>query len=53
MKRYIEALKDCIIGTVDWAYETELFFGKKGAEVRAFGWVFVDQVPVIPTAESA
>ena len=47
-KRYIEALKDCLVGTLHWAYETELFFGKKGSEVRAFGWVFVDQVPVIP-----
>ena len=38
--RYIQALKDCIAGSVHWVYETELFFGKKGGEVRSFGWVF-------------
>jgi hypothetical protein len=48
VRRYIRALKDCIVGTVHWAYETELFFGKKGGEIRTFGWVFVDHVPVIP-----
>jgi hypothetical protein len=40
VKRYIQALKDCIAGSVHWVYETELFFGKKGGEVRSFGWVF-------------
>ena len=40
VKRYIQALKDCIAGSIHWAYETELFFGKKGGEVRSFGWVF-------------
>ncbi|KAF8962913.1 isoprenoid synthase domain-containing protein [Flammula alnicola] len=49
VRRYIRALKDCIAGTIHWAYETELFFGKKGGEVRTFGWVFVDQVPSLPT----
>jgi len=42
VKRYIQALKDCIIGSTHWLYETELFFGKKGAEVRTFGWVFAN-----------
>lgn len=40
VKRYIQALKDCIAGSMYWIYETELFFGKKGGEVRSFGWVF-------------
>ncbi|KAF9527209.1 isoprenoid synthase domain-containing protein [Crepidotus variabilis] len=40
IKRYIQALKDCIVGSLNWAYETEMFFGGKGAEVRSFGWVF-------------
>jgi malonyl CoA-acyl carrier protein transacylase len=42
VKRYIQALKDCIVGSVHWVYETELFFGKKGGEVRTFGWVFAN-----------
>ncbi|PPQ90350.1 hypothetical protein CVT25_007752 [Psilocybe cyanescens] len=46
IRRYIRALKDCISAVIHWAYETELFFGKKGGEIRTFGWVFVDQVPV-------
>ncbi|KDR71660.1 hypothetical protein GALMADRAFT_271165 [Galerina marginata CBS 339.88] len=48
VRRYIRALKDCMVGSVHWAYESELFFGRKGVEIRTFGWVFVDQVPVIP-----
>jgi len=49
VKRYIQALKDYIIGSINWVYETELFFGKRGGEIRAFGWVFVDQIPLIST----
>jgi hypothetical protein len=45
VRRYIKALQDCIVGTVHWIYETELFFGKKGSEIRNFGWIFVDQAP--------
>ncbi|KAJ7595493.1 isoprenoid synthase domain-containing protein [Mycena floridula] len=37
----IQGLKDCIVGSLNWAYETELFFGTKGEEVRMFGWVFM------------
>ncbi|KAF5319304.1 hypothetical protein D9619_008467 [Psilocybe cf. subviscida] len=50
IKRYIRALKDCIAGNIHWLYETELFLGKKGSEVRTFGWVFVDsQAPTVPS----
>ena len=49
VKRYIQALKDYIIGIINWVYETELFFGKRGGEIRAFGWVFADQIPLIST----
>ena len=49
VKRYIQALKDYIVGVINWVYETELFFGKRGGEIRAFGWVFADQIPVIST----
>ncbi|KAJ2935318.1 hypothetical protein H1R20_g1776, partial [Candolleomyces eurysporus] len=39
--RYIQALKDYIVGSIHWGYETELYFGQKGDEVRSFGWVFL------------
>ncbi|KAJ7485042.1 isoprenoid synthase domain-containing protein [Mycena galericulata] len=40
-KLYLRGLKDCIVGTLNWSYETELYFGSKGDEVRQFGWVFL------------
>ncbi|TFK22528.1 hypothetical protein FA15DRAFT_565983, partial [Coprinopsis marcescibilis] len=42
LARYILALKDYVIGSMHWGYETELFFGVKGDEVRSFGWVFLN-----------
>ena len=41
VQNYITRLKDCIVGTVNWLYETELYFGKKGSEIRTFGWVLL------------
>ncbi|KAF8229233.1 terpenoid synthase [Tricholoma matsutake] len=41
---YAQALRDCVAGTINWVYETELYFGKKGEEIRTFGWVFLDQI---------
>ena len=41
VKLYIQGLKDCIVGALNWSYEAELFFGDKGEEVRTFGWVFL------------
>jgi len=38
---YARALIDMIVGTIHWGYETELYFGQKGDEVRSFGWVFL------------
>ncbi|KNZ79049.1 Epi-isozizaene synthase [Termitomyces sp. J132] len=38
----VRTLKDYIVGTINWAYETELYFGKKGEEIRTFGWVFLN-----------
>ncbi|KAF8063271.1 isoprenoid synthase domain-containing protein [Lyophyllum atratum] len=38
---YVQTLRDCIVGTINWAYETELYFGRKGEEIRTFGWVFL------------
>ncbi|KAJ6577928.1 isoprenoid synthase domain-containing protein [Mycena capillaripes] len=40
-KLYLRGLKDCIVGTLNWVYETELYFGSKGDEIRQFGWVFL------------
>ena len=39
---YIHVLRDYISGNVHWFYETELYFGTKGEEVKAFGWVFLN-----------
>lgn len=39
--RYVRAMKDWIVGTLHWGYESELYFGQKGDEVRSFGWVFL------------
>lgn len=41
VRAMVQGLKDCIVGCVNWVYETEMFFGGKGEEVRAFGWVFL------------
>lgn len=38
---YIRALKDCMVGFLHWAYETDIFFGTKGDTVKGFGWVFL------------
>lgn len=50
VQNYITRLKDCIVGTVNWLYETELYFGKKGSEIRTFGWVFISN-PIIAVEE--
>ncbi|KAJ3519159.1 hypothetical protein NMY22_g13330 [Coprinellus aureogranulatus] len=39
--RFLRAMKEWIVGTVHWGYESELYFGQKGDEVRSFGWVFL------------
>ncbi|GLB42635.1 hypothetical protein LshimejAT787_1200840 [Lyophyllum shimeji] len=39
---YVHTFRDCVVGTINWAYETELYFGKKGEEIRTFGWVFLN-----------
>jgi hypothetical protein len=44
VRLYVQGLRDCVVGSINWAYETELYFGQKGEEVRAFGWVFL--IPV-------
>lgn len=41
-ENYVRGLRSLIAGTVNWVYETEVYFGKKGEEVRTFGWVFLN-----------
>ncbi|KAI6029988.1 isoprenoid synthase domain-containing protein [Pisolithus marmoratus] len=41
IRRYVQGLRDWVAGFVNWLYETERYFGEKGSEVRAFGWIFV------------
>ncbi|KAG7097452.1 hypothetical protein E1B28_004797 [Marasmius oreades] len=38
---FLQGLKDCMGGSLNWAYETELFFGSKGEAIRNFGWIFL------------
>lgn len=38
---YIRQLKDCMVGFINWAYETDMFFKTKGESVKSFGWVFL------------
>lgn len=41
VRSYVQGLRDWVAGLVNWLYETERYFGEKGSEVRAFGWIFV------------
>ena len=36
------AMRDCIIGFVNWIYESERYFGKQYEEVAKFGWIFMN-----------
>ncbi|KAF9266187.1 hypothetical protein L218DRAFT_100396 [Marasmius fiardii PR-910] len=38
---FLQGLKDCMGGSLNWAYETQLFFGTKGEAIRNFGWIFL------------
>ncbi|KAI0703407.1 isoprenoid synthase domain-containing protein [Cytidiella melzeri] len=40
-KRYVQGLRDWIVGWAHWVYETEEYFLKDGEEVKAFGWLFL------------
>ncbi|KAG6856499.1 hypothetical protein H0H87_003878, partial [Tephrocybe sp. NHM501043] len=37
LNSYVQTLKDIIVGTINWSYESELYFGRKGEEIRTFG----------------
>jgi hypothetical protein len=38
---FVRGLKDCIVGTLNWSYESAVYFGSKGDEVRQFGSIFL------------
>lgn len=44
--RYIQGLRDWVVGWAHWVYETNRYFGKSAEDVKAFGWVFL-----LPTEE--
>jgi Terpene synthase family 2, C-terminal metal binding len=41
VRLYIQGLRDIIVGSIHWNYETELYFGSKGDEVRRLRWTFL------------
>lgn len=40
-QRYVQGLRDWIVGWAHWIYETDRYFSKNAEDVKAFGWVFV------------
>ncbi|KZT30219.1 terpenoid synthase [Neolentinus lepideus HHB14362 ss-1] len=40
---YVHGLRDWIVGSIHWAFETDRYFGQNTEEVRTFGWVFLAQ----------
>ncbi|KAF9488046.1 hypothetical protein BDN71DRAFT_1457806 [Pleurotus eryngii] len=44
MRSYVNGLRDCVVGYIHWLYETEIYFGQLGDEVRATGWTFLPVV---------
>ena len=41
VQRYVQGLRECMIGFIHWLYETDRYFGDKKGDVRVFGWVFL------------
>lgn len=41
LRLWVAGLRDCIVGTVHWLYETDMFFGDSGMHVREYGWIFL------------
>ncbi|EEB93702.1 hypothetical protein MPER_07606, partial [Moniliophthora perniciosa FA553] len=38
---FLQGLKDCMGGCLNWAYDSQIFFGTQGDAVRNFGWAFL------------
>ncbi|KAI0773127.1 terpenoid synthase [Trametes elegans] len=41
VRAYVQGLRDCIVGTLHWIYETDRYFGDTAEDVRSSGWVFL------------
>ena len=41
VRAYVRGLRDCVVGSLHWLYETDRFFGEAGEDVRTSGWAFV------------
>ena len=41
VRAYVQGLRNCMVGTLHWIYETDRFFGDARDDVRASGWVFL------------
>lgn len=41
VQAYVRGLRNCVVGSLHWLYETDRFFGEAGEDVRSSGWVFV------------
>ena len=41
VQAFVRGLRNCIVGTLHWLYETDRYFGETGEDVRSSGWVFV------------
>ncbi|KAH9912960.1 terpenoid synthase [Epithele typhae] len=40
-RAYVRGMRDCVVGTMHWMYETDRFFGDAGEDVKSSGWAFV------------
>lgn len=40
-QRYVQGLRDWIVGWAHWIYETNRYFLENAEDVKAFGWVFL------------
>ena len=41
VQAYVQGLRDCIVGSLHWLYETDRYFGDTAEDVRSSGWVFL------------
>ncbi|KAI0354460.1 terpenoid synthase [Trametes cingulata] len=41
VRAYVQGLRDCVVGTLHWLYETDRYFGETAEDVRSSGWVFL------------
>ncbi|KAL1943532.1 hypothetical protein VTO73DRAFT_3977 [Trametes versicolor] len=42
VRAYVQGLRDCVVGTLHWLYETDRYFGETAEDVRSSGWVFMN-----------